>query len=56
MCPGQRAKLQAQKPSLIDLCTARTRKEVCVYGPPGLLQSTKHVTSKGKKMKIGHQH
>ena len=45
MCLGQRAKRKEQMPSLIDLCTARTRKEVCVYGPPGLLQSPKQVTS-----------
>ena len=45
MCPGQRAKGKAQKPSLIDLCTARTRKEVGVHGPPSLLQSSKQVTS-----------
>ena len=45
MCLGQRANRKEQMPSLIDLCTARTRKEVCVYGPQGLLQSTKQVTS-----------
>ena len=44
MCPGQRAKRKAQKPSLIDFFSARTIKEVCVYGPPGLLQSLKQVT------------